>query len=518
MVAVGILLSRIFGLLRQRVLSHYLGLSDAGDAFAAAFRIPNFLQNLLGEGVLSASFIPVYARLRAEGRNDEARHLAEAVFGVLALVTSIVVLLGIVFATPLTRVLALGFPASKLVLTVRLVRILFPGAGLLVLSAWCLGVLNSHGRFLLAYTAPVVWNVAIIASLLLSRGNGGDGGSAVAAAWGSVVGSTLQFGVQLPIVFALLGRLRPALRTRSSGMRTVIANFGTVLIGRGATQISGFVDTMLASLLGQGAVAGLASAQVLYTLPVSLFGMSVAASELPAMSREIGSDAEVAAALRARLGLGLRRIAFFVVPSAVAFLAFGGTIAGALFQTGRFTTADSRYVWTILAGSTVGLLAGTMGRLYGSSYYALGDPRTPLRFALLRVALTTLLGYLCAVPLPRAVGIDPRWGVVGLTASAGVAAWLEYFLLKRGMDARIGKTGVPGRFLLVLWSAALASAGAAYGVAHLLTGAHPIPRATAVLAILGFTYLALTARAGVPESRAVADAILRRGARRHSRS
>jgi putative peptidoglycan lipid II flippase len=238
--------------------------------------------------------------------------------------------------------------------------------------------------------------------------------------------------------------------------------------------------------------------------------MSVAASELPAMSSQTGSDAEVAAALRARLGAGLRRIAFFVVPSAVAFLLFGGLIAGALFQTGRFTAGDSRYVWAILAGSTVGLLAGTMGRLYGSSYYALHDPRTPLRFAILRVFLTTVLGYLCALPLPRLMGIEPRWGVVWLTASAGVAGWIEFFLLKRGMDRRIGATGLPARFLLTLWAAALASGGAAWGVARLGAGLHPIPLAAAVLTMLGVSYLALTAGAGVPECRSFVAPVLRR--------
>jgi putative peptidoglycan lipid II flippase len=246
---------------------------------------------------------------------------------------------------------------------------------------------------------------------------------------------------------------------------------------------------------------------------VSLFGMSVAASELPAMSSETGSPDEVAEALRARLGAGLRRIAFFVIPTVVAFLFFGGDIAGALFQTGRFTAGDSSYVWAILAGSTVGLLAGTMGRLYGSCYYALRDAKTPLRFALLRVALTTILGYLASIPLPRLLGIDPRWGVVGLTASAGVAGWVEFLLLKRGMDRRIGASGPPGRFLVTLWTAALSGAAASYGVARVLGDVHAIPRALGLLATLGLIYLAVTAAAGVPESRALVSALLRRSAR-----
>jgi putative peptidoglycan lipid II flippase len=492
LVAAGIFLSRIFGLVRQRVLAHYLGLSDAGDAFAAAFRIPNLLQNLLGEGVLSASFIPVYARLRAEGRDEAAERVAGAVFGLLALVTAAIVLAGVVLAGPLTDVIAVGFPAGKHDLTVRLVRILFPGAGLLVMSAWCLGVLNSHRRFLLSYTAPVVWNVAIIVSLIVGGAGRPVSASAVAAAVGSVAGSALQFGIQLPTILGVLGSLRPSLDARSADIRKVIANFGPVLLGRGATQISGFIDTMLASLLGSGAVAGLASAQVLYTLPISLFGISVAASELPAMSSEIGTESEIARALRARLDAGLARIAYFVIPTAVAFLAFGGIIAGALFQTGRFGADDSRYVWTILAGSTVGLLAGTMGRLYGSGYYALGDTRTPLRYATWRVVLTTVLGYLCAIPLPKLIGVDPRWGVAGLTSSAGLAGWVEFYFLRRGLTRRIGSTGIAPLRLVALWGAAIAAAAAGYGAERAIGAVHPIVQACGVLAPFGLAYAALT--------------------------
>src|SRR5437763_1163405 len=167
LVAAGILLSRLVGLVRLRVFSHYFGLrSDAADAFNAAFRIPNFLQNLFGEGALSASFIPVYARLLAENRHRDASRLAGAVLGLLALLTAALVLVGVAGTPWLIDLIAPGFHGAKRDLTIRLVRILFPGAALLVLSAWCLGVLNSHRRFLLAYTAPIVWNLCIIAALV----------------------------------------------------------------------------------------------------------------------------------------------------------------------------------------------------------------------------------------------------------------------------------------------------------------------------------------------------------------
>ncbi|HEY9449401.1 MAG TPA: murein biosynthesis integral membrane protein MurJ, partial [Gemmatimonadaceae bacterium] len=425
LVGAGILLSRVFGLVRQRFLSHYLGLGAAADAFNVAFRIPNSLQNLFGEGVLSASFIPVYARLLADGDEAEATRVANAIGTLLALTMAILVLAGVVGAPLLVGVIAPGFGGETRELTIRLVRVLFPGVGLLVLSAWCLGVLNSHRRFFLSYTAPVVWNLAIIASLFWFGGRLGEFPLAVAAAWGAVVGSALQLLVQLPTVLRLLPRFGPVLDVASAHVRTVIRNFGPVFVGRGVVQVSGYVDVLLASLLPVGAAAGLTTAQTLYMLPVSLFGMSVSAAELPTMSSERGEASEVAVALRARLDAGLRRIAFLVVPSAMAFLALGDVLVGALFQTGHFTRSDTVYVWGILAGSAVGLLASTLGRLYSSTYYALHDTRTPLRFAIIRVVLTMGLGYLAAIPLPPLLGVNPRWGVAGLTVSAGLAAWVE---------------------------------------------------------------------------------------------
>lgn len=510
LVAAGILLSRLFGLVRQRFLSHYLGLGPAADAFNAAFRIPNSLQNLFGEGVLSASFIPVYARLLAQGDEKEATRVANAVATLLALTMAVLVLLGVLAAPLLVDVIVPGFEGATRELTVRLVRILFPGVGILVLASWCLGVLNSHRRFLLSYTAPVVWNLAIIASLLWYGGRVGQFSLAVVAAWGAVVGSALQLAVQAPVAIRLLSGFRPVLDVASKHVRTVVRNFGPVFVGRGVVQVSGYVDVLLASLLPVGAAAGLTTAQTLYMLPVSLFGMSISAAELPTMSSAHGEADEVAATLRTRLDAGLRRIAFLVVPSAMVFLALGDVLAAALFQTGEFTRSDSVYVWAILAGSAVGLLASTLGRLYSSTYYALHDTRTPLRFAIVRVTLTMALGYLFAIPLPPLLGIDPRWGVAGLTASAGLAGWVEFALLRRELNRRIGRTGLRGGFVARLWLAAGISAAVAWGVKLAMGTAHPILLALAAFAPYGIAYFAITGAMGLSESRTIIRSILRR--------
>ena len=503
LVAAGIFLSRIAGLIRERVFAHYFGNSDAADAFKAAFRIPNFLQNLFGEGVLSASFIPVYAGLLAREDDEEARRTAGAVASLLALTTSILVLIGVLATPYLIDAIAPGFHGEKRALTVRLVRILFPGAGLLVFSAWCLGILNSHRKFFLSYTAPVIWNVAMIATLWGFGARYAQFPLAVIVAWGSVVGSALQVLVQLPLVLKLLRGFRASLNYQAENVKTVIHNFVPVFVGRGVVQISGYVDAWLASWLGTGALSAFSYAQILFTLPVSLFGMSVSAAELPHMSGALGSEQEVAAALRARIDPGLRQIAFFVLPSLLGFLVLGDVIVAAVYQTGRFTRADVIYVWGILAGATVGLLASTLGRLYSSAYYALRDTRTPLKFAIVRVTLTTILGYLFAIPLPKLLGVEVRWGAVGLTVSAGIASWAEFILLRRRLNSRIGRTGISQKYLTKVWASAIVAAALGWAIRHFAGRHAPIPEGLIVLIPYGIVYFAVALLLKVPEARGI---------------
>ncbi len=494
LVAAGILLSRFSGLIREGIFFHFFGTSDAADAFKQALKIPNFLQNLFGEGVLSASFIPVYAALLARDTTEseeEAGRVAGAVFAILALVASVLVLIG-VLATPwLIYGIAPGYQGAKRDLTITLVRIFFPGAGLLVLSAWCLGILNSHRRFFLSYSVGVLWNIAMIAALVGFGPRTAQNRLAELVAWASVAGSAAMFLTQLPVVLRLVPALRIQLAMHVENVRIVIRNFGPVFVSRGVVQLSAFVDTIIASYLPTGAAAALSAAQTIYLLPVSLFGMSVTASELPEMSRAVGAGADFAANLRLRLVTGLRKIAFFIVPSVVAFIAFGDLIAGAIYQSGKFTHADTIWVWGILVGSGVGLLASTQGRLYSSAFYALQDTRTPLRFAVIRIAVTTVSGYLCAVPLPPMLGVDPKWGVAGLTASAGLSGWLEFFLLRRSLSRRIGSEAVGVKYLMRLWASAIVAAGAGWAIKVIAPGLPPKVLAAVVLLPYGMLYLLL---------------------------
>ena len=497
LVAVGILLSRLVGLVRDRIFAHYFGNSDAADAFRAAFRIPNFLQNLFGEGVLSASFIPVYARLHAEERHEEASGLAEAIFALLFFITTLLAVAGILATPWLIDLIAPGFHGDKRLLTIRLVQILFPGAAMLVLSAWCLGILNSHRRFLLSYTAPVVWNIAMIAALLWGGRGHTQPQLAVLVAIGSVIGSGLQFAVQLPTVMRYLWPLRLELRGAGQHVRTVSANFFPVFLSRGVVQISAYIDAWLGSFLGTGAVSALGYAQTLYTLPVSLFGMAV-------------SEAEVASAIRQRLTQGIQQIAFFVIPSAVGFVVLGDVVVATIYRSGAFQHKDVLFVWGVLAGSAVGLLASTMGRLYSSAFYALRDTRTPLRFAVIRVALTLGLGYVCALPLPRLLGLDQRWGAAGLTVSAGIAGWVEFMLLRRGLQKVVGAVPSGRSRIMRLWAVALVAALVGYGLKAVLPFHQPLIVGPCVLIPYAALYLGITQWMGIASMGAVARLFTRR--------
>jgi putative peptidoglycan lipid II flippase len=534
LVAAGIFLSRITGLAREKVFSYYFGNSDAAGVFKAATRIPNFLQNMLGEGVLSASFIPVYSRLLAEGDKELAGRVAGIIATLLTLVVTLFVIIGVIFTPYLLWAVAPGFKGEVRELTILVVRILFPGIGLLVLYAWCIGIMNSHGKFFLAYVAPVLMNMTTIATMVIFARRVPDQRSLVIAlAWGWVVGAGLQLGMQVPFVFRYAKPLKFAIQTTLEPVREVLRNFTPVVVGRGVVQLSAWLDNLLASLLSTGAVSALGYAQTISLLPVSLFGMSVAAAELPQMSRVVGTPEEVFANLRKRMERGLRQIAFFVIPTVVAFIAIGNALVAALYQGGHFGPGDTLYVWYILIGSTVGLLAVTLGRLYSSAFYALRDTRTPLRYAMLRVALTGVLGYLFAlplrpllidalrfahVPLPMIQGSTKPLGAIALTATAGVAGWLEFLLLRRSLARRIGSIPLSPGYLARLWSAALvAGAAGALFYAFVTTRIAPyLPRflphirdGLIVCGIFGVIYFGVATLLGVPEAKATLSRLRR---------
>lgn len=508
LVATGILLSRVAGYLRDRALANYLGTSVFASAFRAGLRLPNVLQNLLGEGTLSASFIPVYVRLIERGDEKAAGRVAGAILSLLFIAVGILALLGAWLAPYIVSIAMPGFEGELKETTIRCARIMFPMAAVLALSAWALGILNSHRRFFISYSAPVVWNLVIIGTLVALAGRLAGADLVVAASWGALLGGFAMFAVQLPWLLRLQRSLDLRPDYRMAEVREVLRNAGPAILGRGAVQVSTYVDLFLASFLFAGAVAALGFAQTLYILPVSLFGMSVAAAELPELSREGGS----ADALAGRLDTGLRRITFFVVPSAVGYVLLGDIIVGALFQTGEFVPADTVLVHLILIGYSVGLLASTRTRLFSSAFYALGDTRTPARFAALRVAAAAAIGAGLML-LAERYGLDATafvlvrdpdpavirpLGAAGLALGAGIAAWLEWVLMRRSLRARV-RSGLRSPFMMRLLVAAVVAAAVARLVdIPVPDGIHPVWRAAIVLPVFGAVHLGGATALGVP--------------------
>ncbi len=495
-VAAGILVTRVLGYIRERVFAHYFGNGAAADAFRAALRIPNALRNLLGEGTLSASFIPVYAALNERSEKQPARALAGAILGLLLLASGILVVIGIAFAPAITALVAQGFDGLRRELTTVLVRILFPMTGLMVVSAWCLGILNTHRRFFLPYAAPALWNIAGIAAMVGAAawlaGRGLPPAEqvyrlALALAWGTVAGSVLQIAVQLPACWRLLQGLPIRASFAPEGVRSVIVAWVPLVIGAGVAQLSGLVDTFLGSFTGEGGLASLGYAQLVQVLPISLFGVAVSAVALPDLARDAAGELPNDQ-LRARIAVGFRRIAFFVVPSAFAFVALGPAIIGALFQTGRFDADDTVLVGGVLAAYGIGLLGQSTVKLFASGFYALRDTRTPVRVAIVSLVVSGLLSWL----------FMGYYGAAGIALGSSIGATLNTVLNLRGLDRRIGTVlhRADWRTLGTVVAAGLGAAALAVGADQLAVAwrppPSPVPRGVVVLGIFGVAYGALT--------------------------
>jgi putative peptidoglycan lipid II flippase len=532
-VASGILLSRLSGFVRDAALAYYFGAGPHADVFRTVLRGPNVLQNLLGEQTLSASFIPVYSRLVDE-EPEAAGRFAGAIFGLLLVVVSALVLTGVLLAGPIVALLAPGYLADsagaaagvdRYALAVRAVRWIFPMTGVLVLSAWVLGILNSHRRLFLPYVAPVAWNAAIVAALvvvgrrLLLAGDLEDGADAllIAACQGALVGGVLQLVVQLPAVMMILRGFRLSLSRQVKGVSEALRAFGPLVAGKGVVQLSGYLDLLLASFLAVGAVGALGWAYTLYVLPVSLFGMSVAAAELPELSRQTGEPEREA--YLARLAAALRSSSLLVVPTLLGYLLFGYLIVATLFRRGSFGAADNSLVYLVLCAYSLGLLATVWSRILGNAFYARGETATPARIAVARVTVSALAGIglmlaLDGVALAELSWLDQddgfRMGAVGLALGSALGATVELFLLRRAMRRSHSEFGLPVsnslRHLIVAVAATLPALVVWWSSSHwpfMATG--PL-----VVGCYAATYLLVAWLAGFEEARRLIPARLGR--------
>jgi putative peptidoglycan lipid II flippase len=435
------------GFVRTWFLARYLGASDEQDAFQTALRVPNALRNLLGEGTLSAAFLPVYSGLLARGDERGARVLANALLGVLLVAVSVLTLIGIATAPWLTAVLAAGFTGEKAELTTRLIRVLFPMAALMVISGWCLGIQNSHRRFFMSYASAAMWNVAQIV-LLAGWGSRAESMTQLAwwLAWATLVGALLQVAVQLPEVWRLAGPIKPTLQMQNDSVRAVLRNLTPVVGALGVVQLSGFADGFLASFLVTGSVSALSFANMIMSLPVALFGIAVSASSLPELSRvaessprtalggvSIALGAEQRAAVQTRVQNGLARILFYVVPSAVVFIVFGDLVIGVLLVSGEFGAAQQALVHATLAAYAVGLIGFSSNRLMATVFHAMQDYRTPLRFSVVSVAVSIVTAAVLAYYFR-----SNTFAVAGIALGAALGSWVNFVLLTSRIRAVFG--------------------------------------------------------------------------------
>ncbi|MBT8398364.1 MAG: murein biosynthesis integral membrane protein MurJ [Gemmatimonadetes bacterium] len=470
-VGAGIFLSKIAGLFREQVFAYYFGASAVADVWRVALRTPNVIQNLLGEGTLSASLIPVYAEFLEQGREEEAGRFAGATLGILATVAFGLALVGILLAPVVIPVVFWKWDPWMQELAITVVRILFPMTAVLVVSAWALGILNSHRRFFVSYVAPVAWNLGLITAMVGTGSYlgwdamGRDAEMAVALAWGALAGGVLQLLVQTPWLLPHLAHFRLSLGRRVAGVREAIRNFAPVVAARGVVNVSGWLDMFLAHLLVFGAPAMLGYAQTLYLLPIGIFGMAIAASELPELSRKRG---EVEAVLVPRVRNALERLWFLLIPSALAYLVLGDVFVAALFERGEFGPDTTMATYAVLAAYSLGLPASASSRALSSTFYALRDTRTPAVTATLRVVLSVVLGASLMFPLDRLAVGDLRLGAAGLALGSAAGAWLEYIRLRRKLATQLGPHGPPaGRAFRVLL-AGLVGAAAGFGAKQLL--------------------------------------------------
>ena len=517
MVAAGIMVSRVVGLVRTWAMARYLGAGMAVDAYNAAVRIPNLVRTLLGEGAISASFIPVYSAAIERGDQRAARALAGALLGILLAAVSVLTIAGILLAPALVSIVAGGFDAETEALTIRLTRVMFPMTGLMVISGWCLAIQNSHRRFFMSYASAALWSIAQIV-LLFGWGTTTANGAADPLfglgtrisnpvelawwlAWATLVGALLQIAAQLPQVISLVRPMRISLDRNVPGIDRTLRNFVPVVVGLSAVQLSSFIDTRIASQLPTAALSYINYAALLYMLPVSLFGLSVAAASLPDFSRDTLHATEV---LRDRLRSGWVRILFYIIPSTILFIAFGDLVATLLLRSGRFGQEETELVHLVLAAYAIGLTGYSSIKLLASAHYAFNDYRTPLRASIFAIVTSAVLAVALALPFRDSVR-----AAAGIALGSALGSYVNLALLAAGLRRRLGPLYTGSMWtgtLRIIGATALATA-VAFGVRVALERAdgpsavwRPYVTAAGTLLVFGGIFLVAAYAAGSQEA------------------
>jgi putative peptidoglycan lipid II flippase len=447
--------SRILGVVREQVLAALFGAGNAMDAYNVAYRIPNLVRDLFAEGAMSSAFVPTFTRHLATAGKESAWRLANYVVNGLVLITLVVVLIAMLFAEPLVDLFAGAFRSvpGKFELTVFLTRLMLPFLVFVALAAACMGMLNSLHRFFIPALSPAAYNVATISCALflvpLMPGVGLEPITAIAV--GTLLGGVAQLALQWPSLRREGFSYRPTIDWRDEGLRRVLVLMGPGTIGLAATQVNVFVNTVLATSEGTGAVSWLNYAFRLMYLPIGLFGISIATATLPAVSRHAAVDDD--GRVRATVADGLTLMLMLNVPATIGLVTLAAPIVRVIFERAAFTAADTAATAAALQFYAIGLVGYSVVRIASPVFYALGQNRTPV---LVSVA-TVLVNAALNIALVRVMGY--RGLALGTSIAALFNATLLLVLLHRRLDG-IDGARVAGAFARIVAASALMAAAA----------------------------------------------------------
>src|SRR5688572_16268546 len=455
--------SRVLGLVRDQALSYYFGAGNAMDAYRVGFKIPNLFRDLFAEGAMSAAFVPTFTRHVAESGKDAAWRLGSLVINALLVATGVLVLLGILFATPLVEALAGRYAAvtladgtNKLDLTISLARIMLPTLTLIALAAAVMGMLNSLRHFFIPALSPAMFNVVTIVlaiALVPAAPALGIEQPILIIAAATVLGGAAQLALQWPTLRREGFRYRPALDWRDPGLRRVLVLMGPGTIGLAATQLNVTINLFLATREGTGAVSWLDYAFRIMYLPIGLFGVSIATAVLPAVSRHVVE--QDTSASRRTIADGLSLMMMLNLPATVGLIVLAVPIVRVIFEHGEFTAIDTAATSAALRYYAIGLVAYSVVRIASPTFYALGKNRVPVIVSMFTVVVNATLN----IVLVRVMGFTGL--ALGTSIAAIFNAVVLIVLLRRYLGGLHERRILSSLVRIAVASAAMGAAAAA---------------------------------------------------------
>jgi putative peptidoglycan lipid II flippase len=418
------LASRVVGILRDRVLASTFGAGDVLDAYFAAFRVPDFLYNLVILGALSAAFIPVFTQYLEQDKK-EAWRLAERVLSIVGAIMGVACVILFFAAPSLVPLTVPGFEGEKLALTVSLSRVMLLSTFFLALSAVMGGILQATRRFFAFSLAPVFYNIGIIVGAVLLVPAIGEMG----LAWGVVIGAALHLIVQASVALRIGVERLPAPSFRHAGVRRILTLMIPRTLGLAVTQINLVVIIAIASTLAVGSVTVFNLATNLQTVPIGIIAISFAVAAFPSLSRAAAANDNTE--LKRVLGSTARKIIFLILPATAAFLILRAQIVRLILGEGVFDWDDTLRTAHVLGIMASSLLAQALVPLLARTFYALQDTWTPLWVGLIAEAANVALAIL----------LRDEFGILGLATAFSVAAWLSMFLLWTRLRQKQGGLG-----------------------------------------------------------------------------